>query len=150
MNREILFRGKRIDNGEWVEGFYFELCYDGINTPCIGIEPLSANDYGEIFDSCYEMVDPSTVGQYTGLTDKNGKKIFAGDIVKQTNFYDNLKVQGPVVYGKAAQYIVRHTYTKQENPYKEGKTKAFAVSPRCEVIGSVHDSPELIGGEDDG
>lgn len=135
MDREILFHGKRLDNGEWVEGYLWSQRTIGHTSPCGNIDEI--------------VVDPSTVGQYTGLTDRNRKKIFEGDIIKQTNFYDQLKIQGPVVYGKAAQYIVRHTYTEQENPYKKGKTKAFAVSPRCEVIGNIHDNPELMGGEGD-
>ena len=130
MDREILFRGRR--DKEWIDGWYLEI--DGISY----ILPID----GHLRDVV--EVDLSTVGQYTGLIDKHGVKIFEGDIIKQINFYDHLKIQGQVVYGKAAQYIVRHTYTKQENPYKNGKTKAFAVSTRCEVIGNIHDNPELM------
>lgn len=74
--REILFRAKRIDNGEWVYGQYAYL----LNARTEDGEPIKhmivdGTPFGQ-------TVDPSTIGQYTGLTDKNGKKIFEGDICK--------------------------------------------------------------------
>ena len=94
--REILFRGKRLDNGEWAEGYLYE------HEPAlVGI--VSENDVPEPSKwfiartgfADWNMprpvefveIDPSTVGQYTGLKDKNGKRIFEGDIVAQ-NWYD--------------------------------------------------------------
>ncbi len=78
MNREILFKAKRIDNGEWVEGFFFK--YEGkcyiTNTSETYISVIYTEESVTDFNLRAYEVDPETVCQYTGLTDKNGKAIW--------------------------------------------------------------------------
>lgn len=74
--REILFRGKRIDNGEWVEGLPFGSIYGGFSNGAICAIRQTVEKYGDIHE-----VTPETVGQFTGLYDNKGTRIFEGDII---------------------------------------------------------------------
>ena len=124
--REILFRGKRVDNGEWAYGMPCATEESGI----FSIQTL----VGGIFD-----IIPETVGQYTGLTDKNGKKIFEGDIVK--NEYE----KGHYQYFKIF-YCDRTHMWQGENKYGM-LSKVYQMLGTLEVIGNIHDNPELLKGE---
>ena len=83
--REILFRGKQIDYGEWVYGL---LCYNTYNQLCI--QPI------EYFPCC--VVIPESISEFTGLTDKNGKKIFEGDIVAGAVYWQESPKNGVVTF----------------------------------------------------
>lgn len=134
--REILFRGKRIDNGEWVEGYYckYERTVIGGVQEYHMIVPYYASDlYG------FE-VDPNTVGQYTGFT-ANGKKIFEGDICK----FDNGELDN---HGSYTNYVIRWDRVNSQyiiaNKFNwNGCLNVFFVI-HAEVIGNIHDNPELL------
>ena len=146
--REILFRGKRLDNGEWVEGYLYE------HEPAlVGI--VSENDVPEPskwfiartgFADCnmprpveFVEVAPSTVGQYTGLKDKHGKRIFEGDILGSR--YDDLYPDDVAI--EVVKWFRNGWYIQQG----ENLTDALdedGVLPGSEIIGNITDNPELM------
>lgn len=143
--REILFRGKRSDNGEWVEG-----C--GIIATENWVSIFTVND--DIDENSSEVneieVLPETVGQYTGLTDKNGKRIFEGDIVK--THYANAKksdfVETVVFHnGKFCAFRSNNDCKQWTMLYDGVKHLAIDKSvymDSVEIIGNIHDNPELL------
>lgn len=132
--REILFRGKWIDNGEWKEGICIP-CNDG--SAMIGVGIAANTPIDETAMCITYSVDPETVGQYTGLTDRNGRKIFEGDILQygeppETSTYE-------VVF-EAASFVVHSGFFRVA--LKEG------LSERFQVIGNIYDNIDLLeGGE---
>ena len=132
--REIIFRGKRKDNGEWVEGYYGEYYNGKKNISCISIPSKEAVS-GSL---CYDII-PETVGQYTGLTDKNGTKIFEGDIL--SGHLDELFPEDESRYP-----VVWHDYgwhIKCGNKSLD-TLEQWWVAKFLEVIGNIHDNPELL------
>ena len=130
--REVIFRGKRTDNGEWIEGSLLGI--DWCDKP--STYSIAPNTPVSVFYS----VIPETVGQYTGLTDKNGKRIFEGDIVSLVK-HDSLIYK--VVYVPCRYELVN---SKGVNCFVLDIYK----SENIEVIGNIHDNPELLGGENNG
>ena len=130
--REVLFRGKRTYNGEWVKGYLY-ITHTGAHE--IGSYDAEINIERLTFD-----VIPETVGQYTGLTDKNGVRIFEGDIVSLVK-HDGLIYK--VVYVPCRYELVN---SKGVNCFVLDIYK----SENIEVIGNIHDNPELLGGENNG
>ena len=163
--REILFRGKWKNSGEWVYGNLFNP--DKSDTPtqiCIGTY---------IARTCYE-IDPETVGQFTGLTDKNGKRVFEGDIIL---YHHHVKKLVPCE--DATQSETEHYGFDDESglglAYRPTRTIRYkgyvaldfllgvdlnlnnncewwncennGVLTQVEVIGNIHDNPELLKGD---
>lgn len=130
--REILFRGKRKDNGEWVYGNY-------------AVTDNNEKQHFIFQNKAFEFeVDPETVGQYTGITDDNGKKIFEGDILGVTNDdpdYDYITK----VYLDCDTLCV-----DVECQDYDCTAIGFAVDiwgdecDRVEIIGNIYDNPELL------
>ena len=137
MNREILFKAKRLDNGEWFEGVPVDVtplvCFasDKVAQEVVMVRAGFA-DWGMPRGLEYTKVDPSTVCQYTGLTDKNGKKIFEGDIVRRETAY----------YGKHNVYDEPVVWEDdiENDSFGEPYTSGYCIhGGNWEVIGSIHD-----------
>ena len=142
--REILFKGKRKDNGEWVEGDLFH--NDNTNYPMtlIGSLILSRNKYTDEIDIdgyCLIEVDPETVCQYTGLKDRNGKKIFEGDIVDTVYDIEYIGVAAKRI-GKSVVKFHKGCFMKDK--IGEAGLFHFIASDKEKVIGNIFDNPELL------
>lgn len=137
---EILFRGKRVDNGEWVKGIPVETEADGgIRIFMITYARWDSDDNSiDFLETDVYEVEPKTVGQYTGLTDKNGNKIFEGDILKAIwqHLSNTDTVIGIVKYDDAA-FIL-----ETDDHYLFFEDNIF--SDECEVVGNIHDDHELL------
>lgn len=142
--REILFRGKRLDNGEWVTGAPF-IAADCCKMICaVAVHPDFV-DEGNVYYSEGFPVNPGTVGQYTDLQDKNGTRIFEGDICRNTRTGEIVSVKW---HGTMAGYV--WSKPRKDNKYLYDFGELFRVYDKYEVIGNIHDNPELLGGEGDG
>lgn len=137
--REILFRGKRLDNGEWYYGSYLFLHISSVDwTGAKRGKPEDVHYIVNDQDINY-AVDPSTIGQYTGLNDKHGKRIFEGDILGSR--YDNLYTDDVAI--EVVKWFRNGWYIQQENNLPDALCE-YGVLPYSEVIGNVHDNPELL------
>ena len=121
--REIIFRGKRADNGEWVYGSLIteRNMFDG------NLMTMHIQDIEEPYDD--NLIDDETVGQFTGLTDKNGVKVFEEDIVR---IFDGEYFSGVV------------KYSNEQGSFTVDDTSLHYWVSDIEVIGNVHDTPELL------
>lgn len=127
--REIIFRGKRKDNDAWVYGDLVQWSD--------GVQIFDYDGVGKVKNN----VIPETVGQYTGLEDKNGKKIFEGDIVAGALIWQEKRKNGLVAFKDGSFGLMW---------YRGGVEQVNAFTSMCnveyEVIGNIHDNPELLKG----
>ena len=160
MNREIKFRGKMIPENEWIFGTILRIpappvCFGKSETDKYYIQfpdPRYMPDWNMPYKMVQGEVNPDTIGQYTGLHDKNGKEIYEGDIVLYQDWEmayegggnDSFINKGIVEYCEdncCFNVTERQTVDLADVLYKDNED--------LEVIGNIYDNPELLGGEDE-
>ena len=140
MNREIKFRGKRIDDGKWVHGSYTSMREKNRNNPFCQVESKIFHRIWQWEDGDWNMggyanyeVIPETVGQYTGLKDKNGVKIYEGDIIEHT-ISGNISVHEVYFDNEMLEFGLRYS----------GELFHCQFNDEFELVGNIHDNPELL------
>ena len=131
MNREIIFKAKRLDNGEWVEGYYLNIAKIN-HFICTGKIKLDGALKGIIAPEMY-VIDPDTLCQFTGLTDKNGRKVWENDIVElpDENVYFKCEWEKDT-----ARFVLNgDRFTVDFDDYREYEV---------EVIGNIFDNVDLL------
>ena len=140
--REILFRGKRLQGGEWVEGYFFKSDINKKERESGKATIIFTPDCDTFImvPECHNsfMVVSDTVGQYTGLKDKNGKRIFEGDVAKVLQGKD--KGIAYVGFENGAFML----YPKTGNIYERTLWSYWYNDWDVEVIGNIYDNPELL------
>ena len=147
--REILFKAKRIDNGEWVEGYYI---YHIKRTICPFNDSVKPEDEQHVImqdgfsdwnmprDTVVFDIDPKTLCQYTGLKDKNGNRIWENDICDRKEEYPEI-----VTYEKG-DWQLDYSYAFGKTMHSNACNLGFYVCERncVKVIGNIFDNPELL------
>lgn len=127
--REILFRGKRVDNGEWVEGYYV----NSIGPDC---EPNETRHYIVTYPGDWHEVYTSTVGQYTGITDRKGNRIFEGDVIR---FSLKTETTDYVVEWCDGGFVFRDVKIRAM-----GGDLVQSDADNAEIVRNIHDNPDLL------
>ena len=138
--REILFRGKRVNNGEWVYGYYVKANshyhLHGIHADYI--ITLATSNGGYLTPTIKYAIDPATIGQYTGMTGRDYKKLFEGDIV-QYHCCPNGNICEPeiIIFGESG-------WQTKSIKLAVADELNLMVARGYEVIGNIFDNPELL------
>ena len=143
--REILFRGKRLDNGEWMEGSLMKVTV-AERTYYLIFGDGFAYDSETMKALAHACVDPDTVGQYIGMNDKNGKRIFEGDVVAQNWYSYNEPTNdsfGEVLFCESD---CSFSVLDVERREVDALGRCGEYHWEIEVIGNIHDNPELLKG----
>ncbi len=145
--REILFRGKRIDNGEWAYGYYFydsfyNKAYITTGNYCMRISKEKPN---QRIINAFE-IGPNTVGRYIGKKDKNDNKIFEGDIL-EADVFKNLnrcKVIWTVEYKERFSQGNGYYFYDKNRRFNARATQSTIINTHAMVIGNIYDNTELL------
>ena len=134
--REIEFRGKRIDNSEWIYGWLRQTGHQNIEKS--NGQYIKTEKYYQIQDEKYnsQFVDEATIGQYTGLKDKKGNKIYEGDIIKF--IYENKEKIRAIVFEKG-EFLAKDDTTAFGPTFRH-----IRLCSNIEVIGNIYDNPEFL------
>lgn len=133
--REILFRGKRLDNGEWIAGHLLKYEDGSARMVSSNTDIFCYEKDESIIQTVAHRVDPETVGQCTGFGDKNGNKIFEGDIV---SIYNSKAFLFAVEWNN--QYVLKCT----SNGVSDNILNVIESPEDVEVVGNIYDNSELI------
>lgn len=150
--REILFRGKSCENGDWCEGTlvihkYYRSSSEEKDCRIVDmIYGIDDDGFAYYHSGCDESCDPKTIGQFTGLVDKNGKKVFEGDILSIECYDGGSLFEPSCTWHENAEVIWSQEHFGWYAKFADEELSLWEYddSKTIEVIGNIHDNPELM------